>query len=348
MSDDLEVMLESIDPLDPAAWAVLSDWLLERGVSTAPRPLPSIAGLRTAARWRLGFVTTAALEFEPDARPSLYELQPLLRSQTLRLTHELRVGARVDNQTMVFGAGPGRVEPARPTGLTGRQLEAVLASAPASLHSLVVWQTADTSDPAQLLPLTRQRPLSARRLELRAQAQVLLKVVDPIAGMRWQTITLRSTWTPRELAELDLIVARHADVQFELVGVGPARTDNLRWRPDGEGLTVSTDGQSWALTPASPLPPALIGALAQLGMVLVRNLGVYQLARDPTLTEAAVVEVDGAPFSSPRMLEPGLELQVRVADPGRHIVPFGRPGGVMFFGMNPPPRNHTGRLSFTR
>lgn len=348
MSDDLDAMLESIDPLDPSAWAVLGDWLLERGVPTEPKRLPSIAGVRAAVRWRLGFVTTAALEFEPDARPGLYDLQPLLRSRTLRLASELRVGARVENQTMRFGAqGASRVGPTGPTGLTARQLEAVLASAPSALHALVVWQNTAPTDPAILLPLTRQRPLSARRLELRAHAQVLLQLVDRIAGMRWHTLTLRSTWSPDDLAALEAVVANHPDVQFELVGVGPERTGNLRWVPEGAGLTVSLEGQSWALTPDSPLPPALTSALCQLGVVLLRRLGSYELARDPSLTDDAVVDVDGAPLSAPRVLEPGIELHVRVADPGRYVAPFGRPGGVMIFGMSSPPRNRTGRVVFT-
>ncbi len=341
MTDELETLLESMDPTDPATWAVLADWFLERGLTPAPTPLPTIDGLGVTSCWRLGFVTSATLEFHPSARPGLYDLQPLLRSRPWRLTTELQVGSLAEREGRGFG---------RQQGLTARQLEAVLASAPTALHALTVWQSTDPSDVAILEPLTRQRPLSARTLVLRANAQVLLQQLARIAPRRWQTITLRSAWRPHDLEELDGLVTRFPDVAFELVGVGPRRTPNLHWVPEREGLKVTCDGQWWNVAPDAPAPEGLRIALWELGLVLRRTLGTFELARDPNLGALAAVELDGVALVAPRAIEPGLSVNVRLEDPGRQAE--NHPGGtrdqLVFFIPGLAPRHRSGQLSFTR
>ncbi len=377
MTDELDALLESMDPTDPATWAVLADWHLERGLTPGPTALPTVANVRAAVRWRLGFVTLATLEFDPAAKPGLYELQPLLRSRALRLTTELRVGARFEPRTRVFG-GPAAQPPAAPPRLTARALDAVLASAPPALATLVVWSTTDATDVAALEPLTRLRPLSATRLMLRADAGVLLDLLDHVAQRRWRTLTLRSQWHERDLRRFDQLAARHPDVQFELVttsarrtpndtwrgdrqelhleaedpsairGGGAPRGPNLRWVADPDPLCVSSAGSSFALTPESPMPPALVSALHAVGVTLRRRHGTYALVRDAQLTEAGTVLVDGVPLVEPRLLGPGDELDVRVDDPGRPLppIPGAAPGGAMMFG-NVGWRRHQARFSFS-
>jgi hypothetical protein len=383
MTDELDALLESMNPADPATWAVLADWYLERGLTPKPTALPLVDGVRAALRWRSGFVTAATLEFERGAGPALYGLEPLLRSRALRLTTELRVGARVDpqpfaNVTMVFGADATNQLSPEPNRLTARQLDAVLASAPPNLATLVVWHSVDATDVAALEPLTRQRPLSATCLVLRANGKVLLETLDRIAERRWQTIALRSQWRERELRGFDALAARHPDVRFELVrtsarrkpnatwradrsepgleaegagtmlGGDDARRPNLRWVEDPDQLTVTTAREAYRLTPESPIPPGLISALWDAGVALQRHHGSYALARDTQLTKEGAVFIDGEPLLGPWPVGPGMALEVRVDDPGHPLAPTTRGAGgrVVFFGA-PNQRRHQARFTFT-
>ena len=95
--------------------------------------------------------------------------------------------------------------------------------------------------------------------------------------------------------------------------------------------------ESWTITPDTLVPTALTSLRWHLGLVLHGNLGAFEPERHPSLTEGAGVEIDGAPLTEPRRLEPGVELQVRADEPG-HGGHVGPAGGVMVFGMGPPLR----------
>lgn len=319
-------LLASVEaaPDDLSRWDVLEDWALENapGLARAPASLPAPEGYTFRAHWRCGLATHGFLQCSSQLAPSLYHLEPLLRAPALRLLTSLRVGIDWPRSNVVlFGLSPVQQPPTSvPSTIAPAVLSAVLASAPPELRRLGVWLPAnppwsDREDATtQLAPLLRQRPLTAEHLELRIPRRGALKLVTALATMRWRSITLASPLDGREVQQLAELGRAHRDVSFVLVRMpnappAPAPLTAID-DPDDALVTLST-GERHLLRVVGTSVPELDAA----GVVLNRELGLWELSRSDVLPSRAVVEVNGAPLLRPLPLRSGEHLDVRVHVP---------------------------------
>ncbi len=193
--------------------------------------------------------------------------------------------------------------------------------------------------------LTRKALRLAAQNGQRAVLELLLERGVPSDAADGDLSSLGAAARAGQALLVDLLVARGADVVRH--GTAALLFALERSAPGAEALLahlsapLSPEQSRQAIALAKELGNrpliASVKRLWHLVLVLHGNLGAFEPERHPSLTEGAGVEIDGAPLTEPRRLEPGVELQVRADEPG-HGGHVGPAGGVMVFGMGPPLR----------